>query len=262
MAGDVYLVDPAAGAQALCALQARDAKAPLALKPGRWTARVIAVGLAEETIAFSGDRVRIGLASGEPIAVDGKMAETAAGDETVDIARRLPKPSVAFDLAPGGGTRVSAAMVFDRGTKPEIIAEFKQQILGKVPDGSVPIIVASALAGAFADLGIALAVAGFTMAADALIESMFGRAVIIRGVLPVQAADDGAEVARICLTRLPDPAAINVGHRPGPRDYKVAPDGALYETARGQAIGRAESVDHPGHIPSVETHVVLELRRG
>lgn len=261
MAGSFYLVDPVPGPAALCALSARDAATPIRLAPGAWTARVIGVGLAEEVIAFGGDMVRIGLATGKPIKADAKMAQKAAGDEAGDIARRLPRPRVAFSLPAGASTKVSAALVFDRGTPPELLAEFKKQLLGKVPDGSVPIIVASALGGAFADLGIALAVAGFTLAADAIIESMFGRDVILRGAIPVVAAPDGETDLRVCLTALPDPVAINVGHIPGPSDYGVGPDGALFETQRGQAIGRPESADHPGHVASVESHLIVELRR-
>lgn len=261
MAGDFFRVTPDRGPSGLAPLAARDPKAAIALAPGKWRAQVLSVGLAEEVVSFGADTVRIAIASGAPIKADAKMVHKAEGDEVGVIASRLPRPTVDFELPAGATTRLSTALVFDRGTPPEMLDEFKRQLLAKLPDGSVPVMVASALGGAFADLGIALAVAGFTLAADAIIESMFGRAVILRGAVPVTAQADGRTQARLCLTALPDPRAINVGRVPGPDDYLVGPQGRLFETRRGQAFGVEDSPDHPGHVPSVETHLVVELTR-
>lgn len=261
MAATLYSVKAGAGGSDLRPLQTTTRKTVLRLAPGQWTATVIGVGLAEEVISFGADTVRIALAVGAPLKADAKMTQKASGDESADIARKLPRPSVRFTVKAGATTMISAAAVLDRGTPPEMLTEIRNQLLEKVPDGATPVAIAAMLGGAFADLGIALAVAAFTKAADSIIKHMFGRDAILLGARPIKGAASGATSARLCLTQLPDPRAVNVGHVPGPNDYRVTASGALIETQRQQAIGREEVPEHPGHIPSVESYLVVQLTR-
>ncbi|MEZ4467693.1 MAG: hypothetical protein R3F43_25440, partial [bacterium] len=183
----------------------------LALAPGKWIARLARVGLADEIVAGSSDRLGAAIALG----TDRKSEKSVAGRETTELAARLPAFEVAFEVAAGDHLPLGVALVMDRGKAPEIIEEFRTQVIAKAPAGTTPAIVTAALTAAFADLAVAVAVASFVAAADALLAKAFGKSPILGRSITLDGVEGGATHLTLCLTALPDRRSVNVGQVPG-----------------------------------------------
>lgn len=226
--GNFYLVT-AAEADGICRLG--PATAPLTLAPGKWIARLTRVGLADEVVAGSSDRLAAAIAVG----ADRRSQKAVTGRETTELAARLPAVELPFEIADGAQLPLGLSLVLDRGKAPELIEEFRVQVIAKAPAGTTPAIVTAALTAAFADVAIAVAVASFIAAADRIMVAAFGTSTALARSVVLQGKADGLTSTRLCLTALPDPRSINVGYVPKPTDFAMNPGGSFIETRRARS---------------------------
>jgi hypothetical protein len=225
----------------------------LPLAPGPWRARLTRIGLEDEIIAGSSDILRAAVAAGDK----NTSTQSLRGSETRVLAAGLPVFELAFDVPADGKLPLAVSLVLDRGEAPEMIEEFRSQIIAKAPAGTTPAIVTAALTAAFPDIAIAVAVASFVTAADRILTATFGKHTALARPLDLVPTAGASQPRTLCLTHLPDPGSINVGHVPRPADFGLSADGHLIETRRDRELLEASS--HEGYVVAQRSYAVLEL---
>lgn len=226
----------------------------LHLAPGRWRAQLAQCGLEDEVIAGSSDTLKAAIAAGDKA----QSTQAKRGSEAAAMALGLPAVEVDFDLT-DALLPLGLSLVLDRGQAPEMIEEFRTQIIAKAPAGTTPAIVTAALTAAFPDLAVAVAVASLVAAVDRMLAASFGSSVVLNRAIDLVPTAGGVEGVTLCLTHLPDPRSINVGTRPQPADFGLDGKRRLVETRRGRSE-LAES-EHAGWVPGQRSWALLTLTR-
>lgn len=225
----------------------------IGLAPGPWKARLLRVGLEDEIVAGSTDALRAAIAAGDK----NTSAQSAKGAETAVIAARLPVFELAFEVPAQGKLPLAVSLVMDRGQAPDMMEEFRTQVIAKAPAGTTPAIVTAALTAAFPDVAIAVAVACFVAAADRVLAAAFGKSTALARPIELVPTPGLAAARTLCLTRLPHASTINVGVLPQPADFGLMADHSLIETRRDREL-LTESA-HAGWVVAQRSFAVLEL---
>ena len=230
----------------------------LPLAPGPWKARLTRCGLAGEIVVGSTDVLRAGLAFGD----QHKSTQAVKGAETAALATALPVVELAFTVPNEGKVPLAGSLVMDRGKTPELIDEFRAQVIAKAPAGTTSAVVTAALTGVLPDIAIAVAVGCFVLAAEKILGSLFGDCTVVANAVDLVPTPGATGAVTLCLTELVNPSAINVGQKPGLADFGLSAEGFI-ETRRDELDVAPEALAAiEGYVKARRPYALLELIPG